>query len=305
MTAVTDTGIRSVAVVGPGGVGGLLAALVAREGTAEVTVVGTPGSAKRLSTHPLAVRSRAFGDFDVPVTAATYLAAPVDVCLLAVKATQLRSVVRQVRAQTLGRALLVPFLNGVEHVSILREHYPPDQVRAGTIRVESTRVEPGVIEHASPFAIVEIAPGRDPDGRGRAVAELLAAAGLDVRLRDDETTMLWEKLSFLAPLALMTTHAQAPAGVVRTDHRDQLLAVIAEVADAARATGADVDPRKAIEFFDGIPATMESSMQRDAAAGRPTELEAIGGAVLRAASRHGVDVPVTAALVADLRRRLS
>jgi 2-dehydropantoate 2-reductase len=115
--------------------------------------------------------------------------------------------------------------------------------------------------------------------------------------------MLWEKLGFLAPLALMTTHAQASAGVVRTRRRGELQTVIGEVATVARAAGARVEEAGVLEFFDHVPASMQSSMQRDAAAGRPTELEAIGGAILRAAQRTGTPAPVTAALVEDLRRR--
>ena len=299
---MTRADIGSVAVVGPGGVGGLLAALIARTGMA-VTCIGTERSAAHLRTHPLAVRSRVFGDFEVPVAAASRLDTEHDAVLLTVKATQLAETLPRVPASAVGRALVVPFLNGVEHVAGLREVYPAEQVIAATIRCESTRVAPGVIEHSSPFASVELAPGPDPDGRARALARLLTGAGIDVRLRDDETDMLWEKLGFLAPLALLTTHAGAPAGIVRTRRRPELETVIGEVATVARAAGAGVDEARVLEFFDGIPASMESSMQRDAAVGRPTELEAIGGAVLRAARRTGTPAPATAALVEDLRRR--
>jgi 2-dehydropantoate 2-reductase len=296
------TSIESVAVVGPGGVGGLLAALIARTGT-RVTCIGTEKSSTHLSTHPLVVRSHKFGDFEAPVGAATRLDAEYDAVLLTVKATQLEESLQRIPVAAVGGALIVPFLNGVEHVATLRQQYPAEQVIAATIRCESTRVRPGVIEHVSPFATVELAPRRDRDGRARSLAALLTRAGLDVRLRDDETDMLWEKLGFLAPLALMTTHAEASAGVVRTRHRAELETVIGEVATVARAAGASVDEAGVLEFFDKIPASMESSMQRDAAAGRPTELEAIGGAVLRAAKRTGTPAPTTAALVDDLRRR--
>jgi 2-dehydropantoate 2-reductase len=223
--------------------------------------------------------------------------------LLTVKATQLDESLQRIPPAAVGRALIVPFLNGVEHVSTLRQMFPAEQVIAATIRCESTRVSPGVIEHVSPFATVELAPGGDHDGRARALAALLTDAGLDVHLRDNEADMLWGKLGFLAPLALMTTHAEASAGVVRTRRRAELEAVIGEVATVAQATGASVDEASVMAFFDTIPASMESSMQRDAAAGRPTELEAIGGAVLRAAIRTGTPAPTTAALVEDLRRR--
>jgi 2-dehydropantoate 2-reductase len=301
-TEHTEPRIDSVAVVGPGGVGGLLAGLLARTGT-RVTCIGTEASTAHLRTQPLVVRSHAFGDFEAAVGAATRLAGEYDTVLLTVKATQLPESLRRIPAEAVRRGLIVPLLNGVEHVSALRRVYPAEQVIAATIRCESTRVRPGVIEHASPFAIVELAPGRDPGGRARALAALLGRAGLDVRLREDETDMLWEKLGFLAPLALMTTHAQASAGVVRTRRRGELQTVIGEVATVARAAGARVEEAGVLEFFDHVPASMQSSMQRDAAAGRPTELEAIGGAILRAAQRTGTPAPVTAALVEDLRRR--
>lgn len=72
---------------------------------------------------------------------------------------------------------------------------------------------------------------------------------------------------------------------------------------AARAAGAAVDEAAVVVLLDGVPEQMESSMQRDAAAGRPLELEAIGGAVLRAAEAAGLAAPVTARLVGDLRDR--
>jgi 2-dehydropantoate 2-reductase len=80
-----------------------------------------------------------------------------------------------------------------------------------------------------------------------------------VRLRDDDTDMLWEKLGFLAPLA--TTHAQASAGVVRTRRRTELETVMGEVATVARAAGPSVDEADALKFFDNVPASMQSSMQ--------------------------------------------
>jgi 2-dehydropantoate 2-reductase len=56
-------------------------------------------------------------------------------------------------------------------------------------------------------------------------------------------------------------------------------------------------------MLDAVPEGMKSSMQRDAEADRPTELDAIGGAILRTARLHDLDTPVTARLVDDLRTR--
>jgi 2-dehydropantoate 2-reductase len=135
------------------------------------------------------------------------------------------------------------------------------------------------------------------------LAAALRGAGLDVAARPDEAGLLWDKMCFLAPVALLTTSAAAPLGAVRDQRGDELRSLVEEVARVARADGAEADADSVSAFIQEVPATMTSSMQRDAAAGRPTELDAIGGAVLRAAERHGVDVPVTRQIVEELRAR--
>ena len=295
-------GLR-IAVLGPGGVGGLLAALLARAGNDVLCLAGQQ-TAAAIRERGLKVVSERFGTFAVPVRAAEELAEPVDVCLVTVKAPLLDEALERVPAAALGDALVVPLLNGVEHVDTLRSCYPQATVVAATIRVESAREAPGEIRQRSPFAALELAAMPPAEAQVRHFAAHLGRAGLDVRVRPgDETGVLWDKLGFLGPLALLTTHAQAPAGVVREARRDDLEAVITEVAAVARAEGATGDGAAVLSFFDGVPAPMRSSMQRDAEAGLPTELDAICGAVLRAAERHGIDVPVTARLVRELQRR--
>lgn len=292
----------SVAVVGAGGVGGLLGAVLTRAGH-RVRYVAKPDTAAGLNSGGLDVHSAQFGEFHVPAEAVSRLAGPVDVCLVAVKAMSLAAASAAVPAQALGDGLVLPLLNGVEHMTALRTRFPVQQVVAGAIRVESTRVAAGRIEHTSPFSSIEVASDTAPRERVDALAAQLRQAGFDVTVRDDEAALLWDKLAFLAPLALLTTHAGAPAGVVCDARRTDLNAVIGEVAAVAGAAGATVEPATILGMFDRLPAGMRSSMQRDAEANRPTELDAIGGAVLRAARRHGIDASVTARLVDDLRAR--
>src|SRR3954449_10674932 len=144
------------AVLGPGGVGGLLAALLARSG-ASVTCLAGPSTTQAIATSGIRVESARFGDFVAPVAAAERLSDPVDVCLVTVKATQLVGALDRLPPDVVGSGLIVPLLNGVEHVELLREHYPDATVVASTIRVESSRTAPGVIRHDSPFVNVELA----------------------------------------------------------------------------------------------------------------------------------------------------
>jgi 2-dehydropantoate 2-reductase len=289
----------TVAVLGPGGVGGLLAALLSRAGHRVICLSGEE-TARTLRTDGIRIRSAHFGDFTARVEADTQLREPVDACLVAVKHTTLDAALARVPAPALADGLLVPFLNGVEHPATLRARYRPDRVAPAVIRVESTRVAPGVIEHGSPFAEIDLTGTAVPGPRLDTLAEALTAAGPATRVQGDETAALWAKMSFLAPMALLTTRYDAPLGEVRTRHRDELTALVEETAAISRACGGPADPAQVLDRYDAFPPPMKSSMQRDAEAGRPLELDAIGGALLRAAERHGIAAPVTARVVGEL-----
>ncbi|CAM5469306.1 MULTISPECIES: ketopantoate reductase family protein [Streptomyces] len=290
----------TVAVLGPGGTGGLLAALLSRSGHRVICLAGE-ATADTLRGTGITVRSPQFGDFTAAVDADTELREPVDACLVTVKHTALGDALTRVPPAVLGDALVVPLLNGVEHPGTLRARYRPDRVAPAVIRVESTRIAPGVIEHGSPFTEMDLAGDAVPRARLDALAAHLTACGTTTRVAGDETAALWAKMAFLAPFALLTTRYGVPLGVARTRHRDELQALVAETTAVSRACGAPADPAQALARYDAFPPTAKSSMQRDAEAGRPLELDAIGGALLRAAERHGVPVPVAARLVRELR----
>lgn len=294
-----DAGRLRIAVLGPGGVGGFLAALLARGGDF-VQVLAGEETVRAIAAGGIRVESAQLGDFTAAVEAAPTLTTAVDALLITVKATQLEEALQRAPGSALGHGLVIPFLNGIDHVDVLRRTYPPAQVVPATIRIETIRVAPGVIRHTSPFSRVEMAPA----GAARAPAEVLAArlraAGLDVRMRDDERSMLWDKMAVLAPMALLTTHARADVGTVRTQRRDDLVAILHEISAVARADGATEDPDALLRFVDSVPAGMGTSMERDRAAGLPLELDALGGALLRRAARAGIEAPVTARLVAEI-----
>jgi 2-dehydropantoate 2-reductase len=291
----------TVAVLGPGGIGGLLAALLSRAGHRVICLAGDE-TAKALREHGIRVRSPQFGEFSTTVEADTELREPVDLCLVSVKQTSLESALDRVPPAALGDGLVVPLLNGVEHPAVLRRRYRPELVAPATIRVESTRVAPGVIEHGSPFTKIELASDTAPRERLDETAAVLAATGIETTVQDSESAMLWSKLAFLASFALMTTRYGVPAGQVRTARRDELVALLAETSALGRANGAAADPDAMLAFFDSFLPEAKSSMQRDAEAGRPLELDAIGNALLREAQRRGIEVPLATRLVAEVAR---
>ncbi|MET8813004.1 2-dehydropantoate 2-reductase [Streptomyces sp. NPDC004549] len=293
----------TIAVLGPGGVGGLLAALLSRSGH-RVICLARESTAESLRKDGIQVRSRQFGEFTAPVEADTELREPVAACLVAVKQTTLDAALSRVPAESLGDdTLLVPFLNGVEHPDALRARYDSAQVAPAAIRVESTRVsaDPVVIEQGSPFVEVDLASATAPRDRLDALAAALTASGVTTRVTGDETATLWTKLAFLAPFALLTTRYAAPLDVVLDRHRTELEALVAETAAVGRACGAPTDAERLLARYDAFLPGTKSSMQRDAEEGRPLELDAIGGALLRAAEARGVAVPVATRVVGELR----
>jgi 2-dehydropantoate 2-reductase len=274
------------AVLGAGGIGGLIAAAFARSGD-EVVALLRPES---LRSYPgrIRVESVVLGDFEADVPAAAGLTGSVDVLWVATKATQLEAALSLAAPELVGGAVVVPFLNGVDHVELLRRRYP--NVAAAAIRVESERVAPGLVRQSSPFLRADVTGAEEAQAA-------LRRAGIDCRSRDDETTLLWEKLVFLAPVALATSAFDAPLGAVRDDRafagcRD-------EAAAAAAAAGAEVDVDAIRALHETAPAEMQSSMQKDVSAGREPELAAIAGPILR----HG-DAGSTGLLVERIRARL-
>ncbi|HEV1997038.1 MAG TPA: 2-dehydropantoate 2-reductase, partial [Candidatus Dormibacteraeota bacterium] len=256
------------AVLGAGGIGGLVGGALARSGN-PVTLLLRQESAGH---HPpsLTVKSRVLGDFEVPVTVATELSDEVDVVWLAVKASQLDSALAAVPAGRLRGALVIPLMNGVDHVAALRRVYPPASVAAGVILTESERGAPGEIIQVSPFATIKLAAHGPSAARTREVAEEVRSAGLACDVVDDEVSMLWGKLAFLAPLALTTTAMSAPLGAVRTDPAwgNRLERCLGEVCAAAESAGAIVDRAATLSRMTEAPENMRSSMQKDVAAGR-------------------------------------
>lgn len=280
------------AVLGTGGIGGLIAAALARADR-EVVLLMRPETLTRYEGR-LHVESTVLGNFDVEVPAAPKLEREIDALWVAVKAMQLEAALRLAPPERVGGATVVPLLNGVDHLLLLRTPYA--KVVAGAIRVESERILPWTIRQTSPFLRVELA-GAEP------LADELRAAGIETRVRDDELTLLWEKLAFLAPLALATTALDQPLGGIRNDER--YLRCQHEALAVAQAEGARIDADALHALAAAAPDGMQSSMQKDVAAGGPPELDAIAGPILRGGERHTIPVPATAELARLIGARTS
>jgi 2-dehydropantoate 2-reductase len=290
----------SLAILGPGGVGGFLGGALAHVGE-DVVVVARESTAELLERRGLEVRSVRLGDFRAHPRAVSKLDRAADVLIVATKATTLESALERVEA---APRLVVPLLNGLDHMVTLRDRFGRERVAAGTIRIESDRPREGVIVQTSPFLRVDLA-SYDAELRAALsdLAVTLERASVPAAVDDSEAQILWSKLVRLNALALTTSAYDVPVGVIRTQHRAVLEACIDEAAAVADADGARIDPRTPLQELDDAHAELGSSMQRDIEAGREPELDAIAGSVLRAAARHGLGCPTIARLAAQVAVR--
>ncbi len=292
----------SVAVLGPGGVGGLVAGALDRAGTS-VTVVARTATAETISERGLSVSSVLLGNFHIHPPATVRLEQPVDVLIVATKAAGLREALERIEAPP---KLVLPLLNGLDHLAVLRGRFAPETVVAGTIRVEADRPEPGVVVHTSKFLRVDMASHyQSAHAAMERLASTLSDVGIPARVGDTEAQVMWSKLVRLNALACTTSAYDKLLGEIRStpELRADLVGAIEEGCAVAQAEGAAIPSDDPLGELTAAHDTLGSSMQRDIAAGRPPELDAIPGSVLRAAARHGIQCPTIERLVGMIAMR--
>lgn len=291
-----------IAVLGPGGVGGLVAGALDCAGT-PVVVVARKSTAELIAERGLEVSSMRLGDFLAHPRAVSRLQEPVDALVVATKATGLREALERIAIQP---GLVLPLLNGLDHLAPLRERFGAQTVVAGTIRVEADRPRAGAVVHTSPFLRIDMA-SEHPEARPgmEALAARLKDAGIPARVEESEPQVMWGKLVRLNALACTTSAFDKLLGEILStpELRGELVGAIEEGCAVAEAEGARIDAADPLGELTAAHATLGSSMQRDIAAGRPPELDAIPGAVLRAAARHGVPCPTIERLVGMIATR--
>jgi 2-dehydropantoate 2-reductase len=283
-----------VGVLGPGAVGGLLAA---RLGGHDVTVIATERTAVAIALQGLKLRTPN-EQLETRPVARPWLTAPVDVLLVATKATDLTSALVRTPPALLRGSPIVPLPNGVEHVPLLRASYPQSRVVAASIYVQASRPRAGLTQEHSIGSELAVTADLTLAEEHWSVASVLRGPGVDVRTDPDEARILWRKLGGLAPYALLTSCARTPVGPARERYPRWVRALAEEAAEAAGRDGVSINADLVASRRMRMPDHMRSSMLNDELAGRPLELDAIAGPILRALGEDRA--PVTAAAVREI-----
>jgi 2-dehydropantoate 2-reductase len=297
-----------IAVFGTGAVGGYFGARLAEAG-AEVQFVARGQHLAAIRDHGLRVTS-VEGDLLIRpahVTDDPSSLGAVDVVLLGVKAWQVAEAAEAMRSLVGLQTFIVPLQNGIDAPDQLAQVLGGIHVVGGLCRVLAYLDGPGHIRHAGvpPY----IAFGELDGSRSQRTETLLKAfsqtRGVTAEIPSDVRVAMWSKFLFIAAVSGVGALTRAPIGVIRSEPESrrllrQALEEIYAVAVANRIGLPAETVEKTLALVDTLPADGTASMQRDIMQGRPSELEAQVGAVVRLGERLGVEVPLHRMIYAAL-----
>jgi 2-dehydropantoate 2-reductase len=295
---------------GTGGVGGFFGGRLARAGE-DVTFIARGEHLRAIKSSGLKIDSTA-GDFLIFPASATDDVSEVDetdLVFLGVKAWQVPEAARAIKPIVGPNTTVLPLQNGVEAVQQLVDELGRDNVIGGLCRIVSFVVGPGHIRHAgfTPSIIIGEIDNQRTE-RITKIEDVFKRAGLEITVAQDIQVALWTKFLFIASFSGVGAMANAPAGVIRSDPkwRSQMLTAMEEIYALAHARGVNLPPDSiatVMRNVNALPEDATSSMQRDIAAGKPSELDAQNGAVVRMARETGIEVPTHTLIYETLKPR--
>ena len=288
-----------IAIYGAGGVGGYYGAVLARAGR-KVSLIARGAHLAAMRQRGLRVRSPR-GDFTVHPVAATEdprEVGPVDAVIVAVKSPHLAAVRDGIGPLLRPDTLVVPLLNGVDAHEALLPAAGRRRMGKGLTRIISEVSRPGEIRHVGlePYvAMAEWDGGTSP--RVDALVAALTEAGVEAEIPPDIDAALWFKFLLICSIGGICAVCRLPVGPVRKlpETRALLRRAMQEIARVARARGVTLPPDavdRALRVADTLPPEGTSSLQRDLAAGLPSELDDWSGAAVRLGARAAVETPV-------------
>jgi 2-dehydropantoate 2-reductase len=300
-----------ILLFGAGAVGSVLGALLARGG-ADVFLVGRASHIEAIRADGLTVEGRPGPPQWLAGATGIPAGARFDRILLTVKAPDIDAAGRSIAAALPDPVPLLALENGLgiraRTVSALRSggwSAPDLWVVRGILRMGATLLGPGHVRLAGE-GDVALGP-EDRAGPAAGFEAMFASAGFPVRRVDSIEAEEWQKALVNAALNPVTADHGIENGRLLDDpYRGQALRLLTEARRVAEAEGFPIAPEAAERALFGIARDTKenrSSMLQDVERGRPTEIDAISGEILRRGARHGLALPDTERAIARIRRR--
>ena len=280
----------SVAVVGPGAIGGTVAAWLSHSPlVASVTLCARTPLDRLVVEAP---DGRLIEASPRVVTDPSEITAPVDWVLVATKAYDVAAASRWLGPLVGPNSHVAVLQNGVEHVERFTPFVTPGRIVPVVVDIPAERSAPGRIQHRRDGTIVV------PAGEaGETFAALFAESVIDASTTEDFTTVAWTKLA-LNCAGAVNALTGLPGGVVRKDGvADLMRAMVRECVLVGRAAGAELGdhiPDWVVERAESSPPDSVNSLLGDRLAGRPMEWDARNGVIARLGAAHGIPAPLNA-----------
>ncbi|MEO7962918.1 MAG: 2-dehydropantoate 2-reductase [Gemmatimonadaceae bacterium] len=298
-----------IAVFGSGAVGGYFGGRLAEAGN-DVTFIARGGQLRAIQTDGLHVTSIA-GDFSVHPAKTTDDPSSigiVDVVLVGVKAWQIVEAAGAMRPLIGPNTIVVPLENGIEAPAELASVVGDRHALGGLCRILAFVTAPGRIQHAGidPYIAFGELDGSRSDRAERLRDAFNSARAVKAEIPDDIRVAMWNKFLLIASWSGLGALTRLPIGIIRSvpETRELMLRALREICAVAAAQGVSLPPEsveRAMAFVDALPPDGTTSMQRDIMSGRPSELDAQMGAVVRLGSAKEVDVSLHRIIYAALR----
>jgi len=286
-------------VVGPGAVGGLVGAMLARSGE-PVSFVARGEALRLIQTDGIRIRApdEEFSTGPLAASESPQSLGSADLVLVAVKSWQVKELAPKLKPLLAQGTVVIPVQNGVEAADQLRAGLGDEPVAGGICHVISTLEAPAQISYRGrPPEITLGELGGGVSARLRSVAEVLRKANCAVTLSENIRGDLWEKLLFVEPLGSVGAVTRETIDVVRSipETRRLLTTAMLEIAQVAKGAGVELREgafERALKRVDSLLPGATASMQRDLMENRPSELSEQTGAVIRTGTAVQVNVPV-------------
>ena len=303
--------VMRFAILGSGAVGGYFGAKLANGGQ-NVVFMARGAHLEAIRANGLQVRSAALGDILVraPAESDPARVGPVDVVVLAVKAYDNETALPMLRPLVGPETVVLTLQNGVDSVDQVAAVVGEDRVLAGTTYVATALEAPGLIVqtgvHRSIIFGEAFGPRRVVSPRVQAIADVMAPADIEVTPVADGRVPIWDKFVYLAPFAGFTGASRLPIGEIwKYPHvREMFFAASREIAAIAEAEGVRISADRFAtlqQYMDRIPPSTRSSLLIDLEFGKRIEVEALQGAAVRRAQKHGISAPIVSMLYALLK----
>jgi 2-dehydropantoate 2-reductase len=287
-----------VAIFGTGGAGGYFGARLAHAGE-EVVFIARGEHLQAIREQGLRVETTA-GEIIVRSEATddpTEVSA-VDVVLVGVKTWQVTDAARAMRPMIGPQTFVVPLQNGVQAAAELADVLGTNHVLGGLCGTISRVIGPGRILSIGETNFIKFGElDNRPSERVERLRQIFERAGVKAEVPSDIQAATWEKFIFVAPYGGIGAVTRAPAGVIRSlpETRRMLekgMQEILEVSRALRVSLAEGIIEKSMKLVDSLAPDATTSLQRDITAGKPSELEAWNGAVVRLGRETRVATPL-------------